>query len=198
MKRVCVALLGFVTASMYGQNTGPLAAAKAACGAGEPKYSVTAASAKVSNENDEGKAQLYLLQVQDHVANCPLGCGQTVKLGLDGEWAGATKGNSYLVLPVIPGEHHLCAEWDARAWRLHGIWNWRPFQWSRENLIISCISPQGRPRRPNLQLQPVNEDEGKLLVASRTRIVWTKKALRMRDDKMIAEASSPGSSMFSG
>jgi hypothetical protein len=32
----------------------------------------------------------------------------TTRYGLDGQWVGATHGNSYFLLEVTPGEHHLC------------------------------------------------------------------------------------------
>ena len=176
MKRVGVVLLGLITASMHGQNTGSLAAATSACGAGDPKYSVVTGPVKDVNGNGEGKAHLYLLEVQDHVANCPLGCGQTVKLGLDGEWAGATKGNSYLMLPVSSGEHHLCAEWDARAWRLHKHLELAAFSANvgKSYYFRVHITPRTTETNEAYSLELVNEDEGKLLVASRARSVWTK------------------------
>ena len=38
----------------------------------------------------------------------------TVRIGLDGSWIGATRGNSYVVFSVDhPGEHHLCAQWQS-------------------------------------------------------------------------------------
>jgi hypothetical protein len=37
----------------------------------------------------------------------------TVDWGIDGQWFGATKGNSYFYVYVTPGEHHICAEWRA-------------------------------------------------------------------------------------
>jgi hypothetical protein len=36
----------------------------------------------------------------------------TVRFGMDGVWVGADKGNSYFVLDVTTGTHHLCASWQ--------------------------------------------------------------------------------------
>jgi len=33
-------------------------------------------------------------------------------VGLDGQWIGATNGNSYFYFSVDPGEHHLCTNWQ--------------------------------------------------------------------------------------
>lgn len=175
MKSIGVLVLGFITASLYGQTANSLAIAKAACGVGDPKYSVTTTPTKAVNGNDEDKAQLYLLEVQDRVAFCPLGCGEIVKVGLDGHWAGATKGNSYLVLPVSSGQHHLCAEWDARAWRLHKHLELSSFsaESGKSYYFRVHITPGTTETIESYRFDPVNEDEGKLLVASRSRSVWT-------------------------
>lgn len=37
-----------------------------------------------------------------------------VRFGLDGAWTGANYGDSYFVVPVAPGEHHLCAHWTGK------------------------------------------------------------------------------------
>jgi hypothetical protein len=34
-------------------------------------------------------------------------------MGLDGDWLGATHGNSYFYFLVSPGIHHLCANWQS-------------------------------------------------------------------------------------
>jgi hypothetical protein len=34
----------------------------------------------------------------------------STRLGMDGEWLGATSGNSYSFFEVTPGVHHLCAD----------------------------------------------------------------------------------------
>lgn len=36
----------------------------------------------------------------------------TTRTGLDGQWVGATHGNSYLYFSVAPGVHHLCTSWQ--------------------------------------------------------------------------------------
>jgi hypothetical protein len=169
--------MGLMAASMYGQDTGALAAAKAACGPGDPKFSVATAPPKGVKAGNEGKALLYVLEVQDHVAFCPLGCGETVKIGLDGAWSGATKSNSFLVLPVEPGEHHLCAEWDARVWRQHKHLELSSFlAESGKNYYFRVhITPATTDSIEAFHFDAINEDEGKLLVASRPQSLWTEK-----------------------
>ncbi len=176
MKWILVLMLGFVTASLDGQSISTLASAQTACGMGNPKYSVTTTPTKVVSGDNQGNAQLYLLEVQDHVALCPLGCGQIVKLGLDGDWVGATKGNSYLVLPISSGEHHLCAEWDWRAWRLHKHLELAKVlvESGKSYYFRVHITPGTTETIESYRFEPVNEDEGKLLLGSLPQASWTK------------------------
>ena len=58
------------------------------------------------------KAQIVFIGVVD-APGC-LGCGIfSPRIGVDGSWAGATKGNSYFALSVDPGVHHICADWKS-------------------------------------------------------------------------------------
>jgi hypothetical protein len=36
-----------------------------------------------------------------------------VKVGIDGRWVGAGRGNSYLLIPAEPGDHHMCLNWQS-------------------------------------------------------------------------------------
>jgi hypothetical protein len=55
-----------------------------------------------------GKAQVYF--VQDKGPHS-FGVGGTVVswIGIDGQWVGMNKNNSYFSVPLEPGEHHICA-----------------------------------------------------------------------------------------
>jgi hypothetical protein len=65
---------------------------------------------------------VYLLQLYEpHAEPCIGRCGAIVKFGMDGEWKGATWGNSFVSLPVDPGLHHICANWQGRAKSLNEI-----------------------------------------------------------------------------
>ena len=41
-----------------------------------------------------------------------IGCGE-VRIGVDGSWVGANKGDSYFSVSVAPGERHVCAYWSS-------------------------------------------------------------------------------------
>jgi hypothetical protein len=54
-----------------------------------------------------GKALVYFIQDSG-----PDGHRQhyTLRVAVDGAWVGAYRQNSYFVVPIDPGEHHVCAE----------------------------------------------------------------------------------------
>jgi len=41
-----------------------------------------------------------------------------VRVGLDGNCAGANRGTSYLWFPIEAGEHHFCVDWQAKPFRI--------------------------------------------------------------------------------
>jgi hypothetical protein len=46
-----------------------------------------------------------------------VGCSIS-RVGLDGAWIGADKGNSYFSFAAVPGVHHVCAYWEAPLARI--------------------------------------------------------------------------------
>jgi hypothetical protein len=59
----------------------------------------------------EGKAQIVLLENENQMV-APFS-DATVRFALDGTWVGADNGNSYFSIDVVPGMHHLCANWQS-------------------------------------------------------------------------------------
>jgi len=59
----------------------------------------------------EGMAEIVFIENQNQMIT-PFHYA-TVRFGMDGAWVGANKGNSYFVLAVAPGIHHLCASWQS-------------------------------------------------------------------------------------
>lgn len=62
---------------------------------------------------EPGKALVYFVQDTTEVFNNIRAI--TTRVGLDGAWAGGLKSNSYFSVSVAPGEHHLCANFQAHA-----------------------------------------------------------------------------------
>jgi hypothetical protein len=58
-----------------------------------------------------GKALAYLVQ-DDRYFDKNKKYRPIVKWGVDGDWVGATRHRAYLAIPLDPGEHRICAEWQ--------------------------------------------------------------------------------------
>ena len=118
---------------------------------------------------DSAKAAIYVVEVYSlHDKgrfNRP-----TVRVGLNGAWAGATQGLSFVRLDVAPGEHHLCSQWQSALSAYTD-------QVSLLNLNVEAgkayylriqIMNDGRGENSGpglLDLQPVSSDEGRYLVS---------------------------------
>ena len=90
------------------------------CGNEKIKFEVKTQKGQTAPAAPEaGKAQLILIQTENHLVSV-LG-DATIRFGLDGTWAGATNGNSYFMLEVAPGVHHVCANWQSGVKRLARI-----------------------------------------------------------------------------
>jgi hypothetical protein len=85
---------------------GPPALPSAACGPSNRSFKVKLDSSQhMLEQSDPGKARVYFFQ--DAGTTQTVGY-PTVKIGIDGAWAGANHGNSYFSVSVAPGEHHVC------------------------------------------------------------------------------------------
>jgi hypothetical protein len=56
---------------------------------------------------EAGKARVVFVEMADKDA-LPV----TTRVALDGSWVGANKGNSYFESTLLPGEHHVCVDWQ--------------------------------------------------------------------------------------
>jgi len=94
----------------FAQNAATAAAAAPGCGPADVHFQVkTDQNRHPTIQPDAGKAVVYFLQDDAEFLTRPR---PTTRMGIDGEWVGATKSNSYFCVLIAPGEHHLCASWQ--------------------------------------------------------------------------------------
>jgi hypothetical protein len=94
--------------SAAAQEQATLSHAHAGCGPANAQFEVkTDQNHHPLGQSAPDKALVYV--VEELRAGCFL-CDTTTRIGIDGAWVGANKGNSYFSLSVEPGEHHLCAD----------------------------------------------------------------------------------------
>jgi hypothetical protein len=96
---LCPALLPSVQAQTIGQP---------GCAQDSPEINVTTTAEKPTLAAVPGKAVLVLLQNDDLYPGRPR---PTSLIGFDGKLVGATHGQTYTVVEVEPGMHHLCSTW---------------------------------------------------------------------------------------
>ena len=81
-----------------------------ACGPSEHKFSVrTDKNQHPTPEPPSDKALVYVIR--------PTMMGNKIqtKLGVDGQWVGANRGNNYFFLTLEPGEHNFCSQAENRS-----------------------------------------------------------------------------------
>ena len=167
MKAALVVIL-FAT-SAFAQDQSAIASVEAACGPKEVQFDTETAQNQPLSQPEAGKSLVYVVEVFDKVV------GQisrpTLRVGLDGKWVGADKGNSYLSVSVDPGEHHLCTRWQSHWRRYSNEAAFAGFTADSGKIYyfrarIAELGGSGGASNFSLDLEPLNPDEGKYLVAS--------------------------------
>ncbi len=163
-----------VAASCVAQDASTTQAYKAACGAVDTKLNADVAQPTTMITPETGKALVYLIQRDDQTNALCLGrkCGGAdVRIGMDGAWVGETKGNSFVALSVVPGQHHLCVNWQSHFKKVsHHEAYLQPLsvdsgQTSYFLIHVSAGNGGGDAAVPfSLSLEPVNVDEAKMLL----------------------------------
>jgi hypothetical protein len=170
MKAALVVIL--LAASALAQDIST-AAAESACGPSDSQFAI---KTKVGDhplaQTDPGRALVYVIEEQKFRAFRDV----TARVGLDGSWVGANRGNSYLFFPVDPGEHHLCTDWISEwlpGGRLVSLAN---FTAEPGKIYYFRARTTGGPSAigdgkweaadgASIDLDLVNSDEGKLMIA---------------------------------
>lgn len=160
---------------------------QAACGDPSAKFTVRP-GALIQPTVPIGKDEARVYILDDTVI--PFQPGQhlsgaaTIKVGLNGQWIGATKGRSYIELPVQAGENHVCG----RVQRTRYRWPAGCFLVGNTALLrLHVVAGQtyyARAKAYHIDLEDsevcafnldtVNPDEGKLLLAESLPAVWKK------------------------
>ena len=167
-----------LVSSTFAADKAAITRSLAACGPLDIRFDVTAEENQhPTGQPEEGKALVYV--VQDGEFICLL-CSTTTRVGEDGKWVGANDGQSYFYFYVTPGEHHFCTDQQTK---------------SEDNRIAALAPLTAEPGKTYyfrarvrlrfererdervwiLDLDPINSDEGQLLVASSNFSTWRMK-----------------------
>jgi hypothetical protein len=157
-------VLVFFVASAFAQDQAAIAAAQAACGPSSVKFDAKQdATQHPVAQADPAKAVVFIVQEigEKQCKRCAL-----TKAGLDGAWIGANQGSSYFFFSTEPGEHHLCLNWQSRL-----DWVSRMFAFANFTAEPGKVYYFRARIFPghfdySFDLDPLNSDQGKFLVAS--------------------------------
>jgi hypothetical protein len=164
MKTLSVVI--FFSLSVFAGDPTAVDAVKIACGPDAVKFNVRSSEGQLPAPPPvPGKALVYVVEKYERPGN-ELGT-PTLRVGLDGSWVGANRGTSHLFFPVEAGEHHLCSDWQSA-----------PFWIGARVSLTSLTAEPGQtyyfrarvmessPSVWILDLDPINSDEGRLLVGT--------------------------------
>lgn len=158
----------FFSCTVLAQDDAAIAKTKAACGPDNIFFDVkTTETSHAPGAPEPGKALVFVIHQVYTPNDCEGGdeCGILARVGLDGSWAGAFYGATYLYMTVAPGEHHLCTSWQS-------VFASR----SSHAALTSFTAEAGRVYYFRMRLlgdsalimdlDQINSDEGKYLIAS--------------------------------
>jgi len=150
--------------SAFAQSQSGFVAA-AACGPRSANFDVKRDESQHTLAQPEpGKARVYFVQ-DIGVVNC-LGACLTTKIGLDGSWVGADQHNSYFSVSVEPGEHHVCANRQSHFARANQMVALAHFTAEAGKVYYFRTRTFGDKYQALLDLEPVDSDQAKYLIAS--------------------------------
>jgi hypothetical protein len=115
-----------------------------------------------------GKALLVFIEDQHNEPYDPFDYSDTVRFALDGAWIGADRGNSYFVLDVAPGLHHLCASWQGKT-RGATRFDLAPVKAEPGKIYYFAAEVTDSEHYHNFSLAQLNDDQGQYRLKFWTR-----------------------------
>lgn len=168
-----VILLAILSAASGFAQELSVAAAESACGPADTQFAIKIKlGPRALQQPDPGKALVYVIEDQKFSAINDV----TARVGLDGVWVGANRGDSYFFFSVEPGEHHLCTDWISGFLRDGRLVSLAPLTAEAGKTYFFRVRTSGGKGSiadnhwsadgASIDLDPVNSDQGKLLIAS--------------------------------
>jgi hypothetical protein len=161
-------LMAGVAAAQNGPKDVP-----AACGAMKTTFDASVDSGSQGLKSPpERRALVYFIQ-DDGLA--VMGNGDqhfTIRMGMDGAWAGAAKQSSAYSVAIDPGEHHLCASVQSSlpVGKILTLAHFKAEPGKIYYFRTRFVWPY-----PTLSLEALDSDEGAYLVGEYPAAVWKEK-----------------------
>jgi len=155
-------IIFFLLASPVFAQSAVTAAAPTACGPVDVKFDVKPDPAPPHSELTSGKAIIYVIEDVGESAYGWI----TIRVGLDGSWIGADRGNSYFSFVVSPGEQHLCANWQSSLRSQSSLYSLTNFTAEPGKVYYFRTQVWFSNTIARIELNPVNSDEGQYQIAA--------------------------------
>jgi hypothetical protein len=156
-----IALLLLLLASPpLAQTKASIASPLSSCGPARVQLDVKRDKAQPLSEVEPGKALVYVV-----------GNAGTIRVGLDGAWIGANQGNSHFSFSVAPGEHHLCSNVQSKAADYSSLYSLANFTAEAGTIYYFRTRAWTSSTAVFLDLEALNSDEGRYLVAETPPVI---------------------------
>jgi hypothetical protein len=161
-----VSLVGVLALPGLAQDQARAVRAAAGCGPDNVQFDVTTDKRQHTEGRPEaGKALVYVFEDEERDPNQVLGV-VTTRIGLDGAWVGADHGKSYFFFSVAPGEHAVCANWQARLKMYSKLASAASLTAEAGKVYyLRAIVEERTHIRPAVRIEAVDAAEAQLLVA---------------------------------
>jgi hypothetical protein len=156
------AIIFFLLASPVFAQSAVTTGAPAACGPTDVKFDVKLDPTPPPSELPSSKALIYVIE---DVGESLYGW-ITIRVGLDGSWIGANRGNSYFSFAVLPGERHLCANWQSSVRNQSSLYSLTSFTAEAGRIYYFRTQIWFSDTMSRIELNPVNNDEGQYQIAA--------------------------------
>lgn len=143
----------------------------AGCGPDSVRFDVTTQKGQPTPSAPEaGKAQIVFIETMEKegMTFC-IGCDVVTRVGANGAWIGANKGNSFFSYTVDPGEYHVCVDWQSLIGKLRRKVGMDDFIADPDKIYyyqirVRNIEMSEDYTELDLQLIPLSQDEGTYLL----------------------------------
>jgi hypothetical protein len=143
-----------------------------ACGDDTVKLDISVQNRVLPAANAESATVVFVQRLSEACVGCSI-----TRVGFDGAWIGADNGNSFFSAATAPGEHHVCAYWEAPLAKIENRIGLMDFEALAGKIYYFEIEvgPRGEDI-PVMRLKPISGDMGAYLVSRSRQSVATPKA----------------------
>jgi len=159
----------------FGQGHAADLRSAAGCGPSQTQFDVrTDKHQHAVTQPESGRALVYVIVEERRDPHAQQIGDITTRVGLDGDWAGANHGQSYMSFAVEPGAHRLCTDWQSRPKAMQKLSGAADLiaEAGKTYYYRAEVTIPWADHAANLRLEAVDGAEGLLLVSKSASSTW--------------------------